>query len=127
MKDNLTYDKFVHIPCKVLNAPKKSKKSYQTVKGSMAEVFSNLVVGYSVNFMANFLIFPHMGWEISATQNIKMGVMYTCISVVRSFCMRRIYNKFNFFHIKNNETPAHKAPGSQKEGKPVYDHPNKRY
>ena len=69
----------------------------QSKKGSICESLTNLVVGYSINVVANFLIFPHFGWELTASDNIKLGLFYTGISLVRSYTLRRIYNKYNFF------------------------------
>lgn len=66
----------------------------QTRKGSMFEAIMNVLVGYSINFTANWLIFPLFGWHISLQQNIALGVVYTGISLVRSYCIRRWFNGF---------------------------------
>jgi hypothetical protein len=39
------------------------------------------------------LIFPLFGWEISTSQNIILVIFYTVISIVRSYALRRIFNK----------------------------------
>jgi hypothetical protein len=38
------------------------------------------------------LFFPLFGWHISASQNLALGLIYTVISVVRSYCVRRWFN-----------------------------------
>ena len=65
----------------------------QTRKGSLAEALINVLIGYGINLTANALIFPLFGWHISLRQNIALGVFYTFISIVRSYCIRRWFNK----------------------------------
>jgi len=65
----------------------------QLKRHSLLESCTNLAVGYSVNMVANFLIFPIFGWHITMRQNLIIGVFYTVISLARSYCLRRIFNK----------------------------------
>ena len=64
----------------------------QTRLGSLIEAVFNVVVGFGINFTANLLIFPLFGWEISAAQNLTLGVIYTAISIARSYVIRRWFN-----------------------------------
>jgi hypothetical protein len=64
----------------------------QTKIQSAIESVMNVVVGFSINFTANMTLFPLFGWEISVEQNIGLGVIYTLISLARSYCLRRFYN-----------------------------------
>jgi predicted Na+-dependent transporter len=64
----------------------------QTRRRSAVEAVTNVAVGYTINMLANFLIFPLFGWEISLTQNLAVGVIYTIISLVRSYGLRRLFN-----------------------------------
>jgi chemotaxis protein CheY-P-specific phosphatase CheC len=57
----------------------------QTRKQSAVEAVMNILVGCTINMAANFLIFPFFGWEISATQNVTLCVIYTAISFARSY------------------------------------------
>lgn len=68
--------------------------SGQSKKGSAAEAVFNVLVGYTINIIANFSIFPLFGWNITLEQNLLMGVFYTVISLVRSYCLRRAFNRF---------------------------------
>lgn len=67
-------------------------KEGQTRRGSLLESLVNILVGYSVNFTANLLIFPLFGWHISTRENLTLGVIYTGISLVRSYGLRRFFN-----------------------------------
>lgn len=69
----------------------------QTKKGSVLETITNTAVGFAINYTANLLIFPLYGMHISPGNNFLLGLIYTIISVVRSYGMRRL---FNFLHHK---------------------------
>lgn len=64
----------------------------QSRKNSVTEAVINVLIGYTVNMMANFLIFPLFGWHISLRDNFLLGVFYTAISIVRNYCIRRWFN-----------------------------------
>jgi len=65
----------------------------QSRRRSLLESFVNILVGYSINFTANLLIFPIFGWHISTRENLTLGVIYTGISLVRSYGLRRFFNR----------------------------------
>lgn len=64
----------------------------QSRKGSLAEALTNIGVGYGINFLANLYILPLYGFHITVSQNLELGVIYTVISLVRSYGLRRLYN-----------------------------------
>ena len=70
--------------------------SGQSKRGSIAEAVVNVLIGYGINMLANFTIFPAFGWNITLEQNLLLGVFYTAISLARSYCLRRAFNWFGF-------------------------------
>lgn len=64
----------------------------QTKLGSAIEAFTNVAVGFTINYAANLLIFPLFDMHISLANNFWMGCIYTVISVIRSYALRRVYN-----------------------------------
>ena len=64
----------------------------QTKLGSFYESLINIIIGWSINFTANMTIFPLFGWVISVEQNIWLGTIYTFISIIRSYIIRRWFN-----------------------------------
>ena len=58
---------------------------------SILEAVTNVVIGFSINFIANLTLFPLFGWEITVLQNVGLGVCYTIISLVRSYSLRRLF------------------------------------
>ena len=74
----------------------RSSNEGQTRRGSILESLVNILVGYSINFTANLLIFPLFGWNISTRENLTLGVIYTGISLVRSYGLRHLFNHKEF-------------------------------
>jgi hypothetical protein len=66
----------------------------QSRLGSFIEAWVNVFIGYTINFTANLLIFPLFGWDISIKQNLILGLIFTVISVARSYAIRRWFNKY---------------------------------
>lgn len=66
----------------------------QTKKRSMIETVVNTAVGLIINITAQRIVFPIFDMHISVTENLTIAVIFTIISVVRSYCMRRIFNKW---------------------------------
>lgn len=64
----------------------------QTRLGSLIEAIINVIIGFSINFAANMLIFPLFGFHITPSANLALGLIYTVISVVRSYGVRRWFN-----------------------------------
>ena len=64
----------------------------QTRLGSLIEAIINVLIGFGINFTANMLIFPLFGFHITPGANLALGLIYTVISVVRSYAVRRWFN-----------------------------------
>ena len=69
----------------------------QTRTHSMIEALANVAIGYGINVVANMLILPLFGFKVSVSDAAGMGLIFTGISIVRSYGLRRL---FNFIHIR---------------------------
>jgi hypothetical protein len=65
----------------------------QTKLQSLFESFINIAIGYWISFAANWFILPLFGFNVSISQNFKIGFLYTLVSVARSYMVRRFFNK----------------------------------
>jgi hypothetical protein len=65
----------------------------QSKRRSWAEAWINIGIGYSVNFVANLVVFPMFGYNVTVRDNIIIGVIYTVISLVRQYVIRRWFAK----------------------------------
>lgn len=64
----------------------------QSKTGSFIEAWINVAIGFGINFVANLLILPLFGFHITLSDNFVMGLLYTIISVIRSYTIRRWFN-----------------------------------
>jgi len=58
---------------------------------SLVEAVANVIVGYGVAVVTQILIFPIFGLQTTLAQNLKMGAMFTMVSIARSFALRRVF------------------------------------
>lgn len=58
---------------------------------SLVESIANVVVGYGVAVATQMLIFPVFGLHTTLAQNLKMGAIFTIVSIARSFALRRVF------------------------------------
>ena len=59
---------------------------------SLIESIINVLVGYSISVLAQIIIFPVFGINISIESNLKIGLFFTAVSIIRSYILRRIFN-----------------------------------
>lgn len=64
----------------------------QSRLGSLVEAVINTLIGFTINYTANLLIFPLFGMHISLEANLLLGLIYTIISVIRGYFVRRYFN-----------------------------------
>lgn len=66
----------------------------QTRMSSFIEAWINVLIGFGINFVANLLILPMFGFNITLEDNLYIGILYTVISVARSYAVRRWFNEY---------------------------------
>jgi len=65
----------------------------QTRKKSFVESLVNVGIGYGVAVLAQVLIFPWFGIIVPLKRNFSIGAVFTVISIVRSYAVRRAFNR----------------------------------
>ena len=58
---------------------------------SLVESIANVVVGYGVAVVTQILVFPMFGLHASLNQNLLIGLVFTGVSLVRSYFLRRVF------------------------------------
>ena len=58
---------------------------------SLAEAVANVIVGYGIAVVTQILIFPVFGLHTTLAQNLKMGAVFTVVSIARSYLLRRLF------------------------------------
>lgn len=73
----------------------------QTRIDSVIEAITNILVGYGIAITSQMVIFPLFGIHISIGEHLTIGLLMTCISLVRSYLLRRLFNRFTENSNKN--------------------------
>ena len=58
---------------------------------SFVEAVTNVVIGYGVAVLVQIAIFPAFGIEISIGENLANGLVFTGVSIIRSYALRRVF------------------------------------
>ena len=56
---------------------------------SMVESLANVLVGYVVAVLTQVVVFPLFGLAVTVTENLLIGLIFTAVSIVRSYALRR--------------------------------------
>ena len=63
----------------------------QSRRLSLLESLVNVLVGYGVAVITQMLVFPLFGLVASVSQNLGLGLVFTGISLIRSYLLRRVF------------------------------------
>lgn len=62
---------------------------------SWVESCMNIAVGYGVALATQLIVFPLMNIHIPLHDNLVIGAIFTVVSLVRSYLLRRLFNHMN--------------------------------
>jgi uncharacterized membrane protein len=65
----------------------------QTRRQSLLEVLVSTALGLSISTATNFYALPLFGFEVSMHQAGAMAVLFTALSLIRSYIVRRLFNR----------------------------------
>jgi hypothetical protein len=66
----------------------------QSRRHSAVETIANVLVGYAAAVASQFAIFPLFGIHVSSETHFAIGGWFTITSVIRSYTMRRLFNRW---------------------------------
>jgi hypothetical protein len=68
----------------------------QSWKESISEAWTNIAIGFTLNYILNLFILPmvgaELGSELTLINNFMIGWIYTAASFIRQMALRRYYN-----------------------------------
>ena len=67
----------------------------QTRLQSFIESLANVFIDYGVALLSQIVVFPLFKISVSLVDNILIGLIFTIISIVRSYVVRRVFNKLH--------------------------------
>ncbi len=56
---------------------------------SLVESLANVLVGYGVAVVTQIAVFPLFGLAVTISENLLIGLIFTVMSIVRSYVLRR--------------------------------------
>lgn len=59
---------------------------------SGVEAVTNVAVGYGVAVGTQLVVFPWFGLHVPMTDTLLIGAVFTVVSIVRSYALRRLFN-----------------------------------
>lgn len=65
----------------------------QTRREAIIEVWISICIGFSINWIMNWFLLPMVGAKFTAAENFWLGMIYTLVSVMRGFIVRRWADK----------------------------------
>ena len=61
---------------------------------SLVEAITNVVVGYALAVATQIVVFPWFGLQASLGENLALGGVFTGISLLRSYALRRLFERW---------------------------------
>ena len=59
---------------------------------SLVEAVTNIVVGYGLAVLTQIAVFPLFGLQVALRETFLLGLIFTLVSLIRSYTQRRIFN-----------------------------------
>ena len=63
----------------------------QTRRMSLVEAATNVAMGYALAVATQIVVFPWFGLQASLGENLALGGVFTGISLLRSYALRRLF------------------------------------
>ena len=60
---------------------------------SLVEAIFNTIFGFGISMIANIVVLPLFGFHPTIKDAFNIGLIFTVISIARSYVLRRIFNK----------------------------------
>lgn len=65
----------------------------QSKRWSLIEALTNVGVGFTISLISQIVIFHAYGVHFTLGTNVAITVWFTVISVIRSYALRRVFNR----------------------------------
>lgn len=69
---------------------------------SLIEAVANVVIGYGVAVATQMLVFPLFGLHATLQENLLIGMIFTAVSLLRSYVLRRAFECMRPLHASGN-------------------------
>lgn len=62
---------------------------------SLIEAITNVSVGFIISLVATFTVLPMFGYDVGTYEGFWITCIFTGISIIRSYTLRRLFNLIN--------------------------------
>jgi len=69
---------------------------------SLVEAVTNVLVGYGVAVSTQMLVFPLFGLHATLQENLAIGLIFTIVSLARSYLLRRAFEALRSPQVSGN-------------------------
>lgn len=66
----------------------------QSRRQSLIEAITNVMVGYALAVITQIVVFPWFGLQVSLGDNLAIGALFVMISLLRSYALRRLFERW---------------------------------
>jgi hypothetical protein len=66
----------------------------QSRRMSLIEAIANVVLGYALAVITQIMVFPSFGLHPSLGENLALGGVFTTISLIRGYALRRLFERW---------------------------------
>ena len=64
----------------------------QSKKQSFIESLTSVGIGWLIGVILNMLVLPLFDYDVSLTDGVLISIIFTAVSVIRSYAIRRFFN-----------------------------------
>ena len=69
---------------------------------SLVEAVTNVLVGYGVAVATQWAVFPLFGLHATLQENLLIGLIFTVVSLIRSYLLRRVFEGLRVRQLSAN-------------------------
>jgi len=73
---------------------------------SLTEALANIVIGYGVAVATQLAVFPLFGLQPSLRDDLLLGAVFTGVSLLRSYLVRRAFENWRMRHERQSAVGA---------------------
>ena len=63
----------------------------QSRRMSLVEAAANVMIGYSIAVATQVMVFPIFGIHITLADDLRIGLVFAMVSILRSYALRRLF------------------------------------
>ena len=69
---------------------------------SLVEAVTNVLVGYGIAVATQWAVFPLFGLHATLQENLVIGLVFTVVSLIRSYLLRRVFEALRVRQLSGN-------------------------